>query len=83
MNATGLADLRKALHDSYLHRPSAGTSCSLCGLRDSQYAFHVIEYAQAENREHPNGFVAMSASVGVIRDWFRWGVVVCGRMSIF
>ncbi len=55
MNSNIRQALRNALLESYKHKAAPGTKCVICGIENSKYAFHVIEFAQYSQGGHVDG----------------------------
>jgi hypothetical protein len=65
--------LRKALLESYLHRPIEGTACARCRRQGVPLALHVIEESIPEvqaGAERAKGFEPMSSSGGYVKRAF-------------
>jgi len=65
--------LRKALLESYLHRPVEGTACARCRRQGVPLALHVIEKSIPQvqaGAERAKGFEPMSSSGGYVRGAF-------------
>lgn len=69
--------IREALRESYLHRKAQDCACAICGGRDGELAFHVLEKSVKEGTELPGGFVPMSVSMGFVKGSFP----VCSKCA--